>query len=56
MPERFNLQNTKDLEFRKENYFKAFNRFSAFVKLNDSSKFDSIAFAFIIIIVMFRKS
>jgi len=29
---RFNLQKTKDLEFRKENYSKAFNRFSVFVK------------------------
>jgi len=42
---RFNLQKTKDLEIRKENYSKAFNRFSVFLKMNNSSKFYSDAFA-----------
>ena len=43
--ERFNLQKTKDMEFRKDNYSKALNRFSVFVKMNNSLKFYSIAFA-----------
>jgi hypothetical protein len=43
--ERFNLQKTKDLEFTKENYSKAFNRFSVLAKKNNSSKFYSIVFA-----------
>jgi hypothetical protein len=41
--EGFKLQKKKDLEFRKDNYSKALNRFSVFVKSYNSSKLYSNA-------------